>query len=99
MSGARTTVGGTGPGFEEVTMDATLIPPTVSSRVRLVPVGRRRWRVLDRSGRAIGQLIATGPPGDERFRAQRFHAARRSFVEVGEFARADEATECLRLLR
>lgn len=67
--------------------------------VQVVRLGPARWRVLDRAGRALGQLVA-GPGMDRpRFRARRFHPPSGTFIDVGEFWRAGEALECLRLLR
>lgn len=67
--------------------------------VRVIPIGTTRWRVLDRAGRALGQLVAVGDAGDERFRARRYHPSTGTFRDIGEFWRPAEALECLRLLR
>jgi len=74
-------------------------PLGVTAAVRLLAVGPRLWRVLDRRGRALGQLSAAGEPDDVRYRARRFHAPTGAFREVGEFCRAEDALECLRLSR
>lgn len=77
-----------------------LAPSTVDAAgVRVIPIGVQRWRVLDLSGRALGQLVASGEATGRRFRARRFHPARGGFHDVGDFWRAAEALECLRLLR
>ncbi|WP_292832681.1 hypothetical protein [Microbacterium sp.] len=77
-----------------------LAPSTIhAARVRVVPIGAQRWRVLDHAGRALGQLVASGEPDDMRYRARRFHPASGTFRDVGDFRRAGEALECLRLLR
>lgn len=82
-----------------MTITSPLPPPAVASGVRLIPVGRERWRVLDTAGRALGQLVASGDDANPRYRAGKFRAATGTFYDIGEFCRASEALECLRLLR
>lgn len=67
--------------------------------VRVIPIGTMRWRVLDRAGRALGQLVAVGDADEARFRARRYHPSTGTFRDIGEFWRPAEALECLRLLR
>jgi len=72
---------------------------TGHSETRLVPVADRLWRVVDGSGRALGHLQQRGAGKHARFAARRFHAASGRFRDIGEFCRAAEALECLRLSR
>lgn len=72
---------------------------TSNSRVRLVAAGPSLWRVLDSAGIVIGHLQQVAHTGGVRFRARRFHTPSRVFRDIGEFWRADEAVECLRLAR
>lgn len=74
-------------------------PPALSPTVAAIAVGRDRWRIVDRTGRAIGHLQRLHDARGTRFRAQRFHAPTRAFRDVGEFWSAREAAECLRLSR
>ena len=67
--------------------------------VRLARAAASLWRVVDRSGRVIGHLQAIAQPDGVRFRARRFHAASRAFLELGEFWNAADAIDCLRLAR
>jgi len=75
--------------------------PRVSAqaRVNLDAAAPGLWRVRDRAGIVIGHLQAVAEPGGTRFRARRFHAATQSFRDLGDFWRADDAVECLRLGR
>ncbi len=85
-----------------MTLIASEAAPTATG-VRLVAIGPQRWRVLDSSGRALGQLDATadgnGDGTARRYRARRYRAATGRFHDVGEFWRAADALDCLRLLR
>ncbi len=72
---------------------------TPDSRVRLLPVGDRLWRVIDSAGRALGHLQSRGDGRLRRFAARRFHAPSGGFRDIGEFWTAREAVECLRLSR
>lgn len=74
-----------------------LIPPGVP--LRLLDAAPALWRVLDGSGRVIGHLDARPQAGGVRYRARRFHAASRAFLELGEFWRASDALDCLRFAR
>lgn len=69
------------------------------SGAELVTVAPARWRVLDRSGRAIGHLDAESTPTGTRFRARRYHAPSRSLRELGTFWSPADAVDCLRLSR
>ena len=55
--------------------------------VRVIPIGTTRWRVLDRAGRALGQLVAVGDADEARFRARRYHPSTGTFRDIGEFWR------------
>ncbi len=77
----------------------TAAPRLATPAVRLLPVGQDRWRVIDRTGRALGQLVTSGEASDLRYRARRFHAASGTFRDIGEFCVAADAVECLRTLR
>lgn len=78
----------------------TLAPSAVrAAGVRVVPIGAERWRVLDRAGRALGQVVASGDAADRRFQARRFHPTCGAFLDVGVFCRAEDALECLRTSR
>lgn len=82
-------------------MTITDLQPSLvhASGVRVIPIGVERWRVLDRAGRALGQLVAVGGADVPRFRVRRFHPATGRFLDVGDFWRAADALECLRLSR
>ncbi|MDY0909561.1 hypothetical protein [Microbacterium sp. CFBP9034] len=67
--------------------------------VRLAAAAPALWRVIDRSGRVIGHLQALSQGQDVRYRARRFHAASRAFLELGDFWSADDAVDCLRFAR
>ena len=70
-----------------------------TKKLRLVAAGPGLWRVLDPGGRVIGHLQAVGQGADIRYRARRFHAPSRTFRDIGEFWSADDALDCLRLVR
>lgn len=82
-------------------MSAQILPPTAlnADGVQMIPIGMQRWRVLDRLGRARGQLVVTDGPDGPRFRARRFSPSTGTFHDLGDFWRASDALECLRLLR
>jgi len=67
--------------------------------VRLDDAAPSLWRVIDRSGRVIGHLQALALSTGIRYRARRFHAASRAFLELGEFWSVDDAIDCLRFAR
>lgn len=75
--------------------------PRVSRRagVGLVAAGPDLWRVVDRSGRVSGHLRAEVTDQGVRYRALRFHPASRGFREIGRFWSADDAVDCLSLVR
>lgn len=80
---------------------APISPPAVAPGVPvlLADAAPALWRVIDRSGRVIGHLQALGQGGSVRYRARRFHAASRAFLELGEFWSAADAIDCLRFAR
>lgn len=78
----------------------TGIPALSGERgLRLITAAPALWRVVDRNGRVIGHLQAVAERRGVRYRARRFHAASRSFRDIGEFWSADDAVECVRLER
>ena len=64
--------------------------------VRLASAGPALWRVLDPTGRVLGHLQAIPGPQGVRYRARRFHAAARAFLDLGDFWSAEDAVETLR---
>lgn len=68
---------------------------TDAARAHLVPVGLRRWRVVDRGGRIIGHLDDLTEGAEPRFRASRYRRASASLVSIGEFCRRDDAIDAL----
>ncbi len=75
------------------------VTPVVGGGVRMLPVGRALWRVVDRGERALGHIEAHAEAAGLRYRASRFHAPSRAFMEVGDFWSAADAVECLRISR
>ncbi|MBB4138999.1 hypothetical protein [Microbacterium invictum] len=73
--------------------------PVVPHTVALLPVGPGLWRVVDRSGRAVGHLAERSIHAGGGWEARRFHVPSRSFRQIGIFWSAAEAVECLRLSR
>lgn len=73
-------------------MTTTLGP----DRPVLVPIGLSRWRVLRPDGDVAGLVLEHGDGATTRFRAQRYHWPSRSFIDVGEFWRRDDAVAVLR---
>ncbi len=67
--------------------------------VRLTAAAPALWRVIDGSGRVIGHLQAMAEEAGVRYRARRFHAATRTFRDLGEFWSAGDAIDCLRFAR
>ncbi|SFS06144.1 hypothetical protein SAMN04487846_2069 [Microbacterium sp. cf046] len=84
-----------------LTLDAPAGAPRLTRRrdLRLVEAGPALWRIVDRSGRAIGHIQVVGHDQGDRYRARRFHAATRAFRDLGEFWSADDAVECVALAR
>jgi hypothetical protein len=83
-------------------MTISLETPTLPAGVngmRLMPVGRELWRVLDREGRAVGHVRTRGTGRQRRYIAQRFSPAERDFRVIGAFWTLNEAIDCLRLSR
>lgn len=85
------------PPFGASPIDAPAIPPGVP--LRLLDAAPSLWRVVDRSGRVIGHLQAITQGGGIRYRARRFQAASRAFLELGEFWSASDALDCVRFAR
>ncbi|MDN3494486.1 hypothetical protein QL996_00960 [Planococcus sp. APC 4015] len=69
------------------------------SAIRLDPAAPSLWRVVDAAGRIIGHLLALRDDTGVRYRARRFHAGVRRFLDLGDFWSADDAVECLRYSR
>lgn len=82
---------------EHPSIDHPSIPRLTN--LTLVPVAPALWRVVDPGGRVIGHLQAVDDGRGIRYRARRFHAASRSFRDIGEFWSAEDAVECVRLAR
>lgn len=83
--------------LDDIRIDAPDLPP--GAPVRLAGAAPSLWRVIDRSGRVIGHLQALAQGGGIRYRARRFHAATRAFLDLGEFWSVDDAIDCLRFAR
>lgn len=75
--------------------------PRLSRRagVRLVAAGPGLWRVIERSGHVSGHLRADDTDQGVRYRALRFHPVSRGFRELGRFWSAEDAVDCLSLVR
>ncbi|WP_243074988.1 hypothetical protein [Microbacterium sp. SS28] len=82
--------------FESIEREPRL---RLGTPVRLAAAATGLWRVLDAQGLIIGHLEAHLEGQGVRYGARRFHAASRTFRELGEFWSADDAVECLRLGR
>jgi hypothetical protein len=83
-----------------LSVDATDAPRLASgTTLRLASIAADRWRVVDPSGRIVGHLAARRDPGGARYRARRYHAASRAFLDVGEFWSPDDAVDALRFDR
>lgn len=82
-------------------MSENIPTPSIPSGVplRLAAAAPALWRVIDQSGRVIGHLQAVVESRGTRFRARRFHAASRTFRDLGEFWNARDAIDCLRFAR
>ncbi|WP_127474728.1 hypothetical protein [Microbacterium sulfonylureivorans] len=78
-------------------IEAPDLPP--GTPVRLAGAAPSLWRVIDRGGRVIGHLQALDVSGGIRYRARRFHAASRAFLDLGEFWSVGDAIDCLRFAR
>ena len=81
----------------QTTLEVTV--PEFARPVRLAGAAPSLWRVIDRSGRVIGHIQALVQSDGVRFRARRFRAATRAFIELGEFWSIDDAIDCLRFAR
>ncbi len=64
--------------------------------IRLVQVRDDLARVTRPSGEVLGYVERFIDPQGERFRAKRFLARQRRFVEIGEFWSSADATDCFR---
>jgi hypothetical protein len=71
-------------------------PRTRSALPSVLQLHSKLWRVTKPGGEVLGYIEAFDATGGERYRAKRFVASRRSFLEVGEFWRIDDATDSLR---
>ncbi len=71
-------------------------PRTRSALPSVMQLHSKLWRVTKPGGEVLGYIEAFDAVGGERFRAKRFFATRRTFVEIGEFWRMDDATDSLR---
>lgn len=79
--------------------DITTPQPAPGIPVTLAAAAPALWRVVDRGGRVIGHLQALAVGSGVRYRARRFHAATRAFLELGEFWSLDDAIDCIRFAR
>jgi hypothetical protein len=66
--------------------------PVAASGLTLVPLHGARWRVIRRDGSVLGYLERA----DDRYRALRMRGSRPRLVELGDFARPDDALAALR---
>jgi len=75
--------------------------PVAARRARFTAVaaGPALWRVSAADGRVVGHVAVVDAAGERPFRARRYHAASRSFRDLGDFWSCDQALECLRLSR
>lgn len=87
-------------------MSHTTEPPPIDTPaiaagipLRLADAAPSLWRVIDGSGRVIGHLQARAQASGIRYRARRFHAASRAFLDLGDFWSVDDAIDCLRFAR
>jgi hypothetical protein len=73
-------------------------PPVDELRggLRLVQLHDDLARVTLPSGEVLGYVERFDDPRGERFRAKRFLARQRKFVEIGEFWSRSDATDCFR---
>ena len=69
--------------------------PAFSARV---PIGLTQWRVLNKNGRVLGNVLLRSEGANARFVARRYHHPSQSFYELGSFWSAEQAEECLRNL-
>lgn len=56
------------------------------------------WRVLSRSGRPIGNVVAIEEAAGTRFHARRYHVPTGTHMQLGAFWTFEEARSCLRWL-
>lgn len=79
----------------------TPTPPPLhrAAPLSLAGAGPALWRVIDPAGRVIGHLQSVVHAQGVRYRARRFHAASRTFRDLGDFWSADDAVDCLRFAR
>ncbi|MCW3494332.1 hypothetical protein [Microbacterium sp. SSM24] len=79
----------------------TIAPPKIPSGVpvRLLEAAPSLWRVVDRRGVVIGHLQALAKGGAIQYRARRFHATSRAFLDLGDFWSLSDALDCLRFAR
>ncbi|MBG6107161.1 hypothetical protein [Frigoribacterium sp. CG_9.8] len=62
--------------------------------LNLVQLHNELWRVTRPCGEVLGYIERFAVHAGVRFRAKRFIARQRRFVEVGEFWRMDDAVDC-----
>lgn len=62
--------------------------------LRLVQLHDELWRVTRPSGEVLGYLERIGVQTGVRYRAKRFIARQRRFIEMGEFWNMNDAVDC-----
>jgi hypothetical protein len=75
-------------------MDSTRTTAITRPGLHLVQLHDELWRVTRPSGEVLGYLERFGVRTGVRFRAKRFIARQRRFVEMGEFWSMDDAVDC-----
>jgi hypothetical protein len=81
-----------------LTPPATQHLPLAETRggLRLVQVRDDLSRVTTASGEVLGYVERHDDPQGDRWRAKRFLARQRRFVEIGDFWSRSDATDCFR---
>lgn len=72
-----------------------LTAPPSRSGVVLLPVRHDLWRVTLRTGTVLGHIERARDAQGDRFAARRITAAGRT-IELGQFWRMEDATDCFR---
>ncbi|MFE7845057.1 hypothetical protein ACFUTX_07670 [Microbacterium sp. NPDC057407] len=85
------------PTLHEAPVPVPPVPAGVPLRLRAAAPAL--WRVIDRRGVVIGHLQAIAHADGIRYRARRFQASARAFLDLGEFWSAGDALDCLRFAR
>lgn len=77
---------------------STIAPqrPTRPQREQLLPVGPDTWRLVDRSGRVLGNIVERATELGTRYLARRYHVPTQSHLELGAFWCIDDARDALR---